>query len=101
MNDILISQIEPERYFTQEVYLDEKYILLAPETPVPEDLLERLSRWGFDYLKTQGKQAEKPSTASQTAVGGDAPLTMVDQDIKDKQAMEDANKDYRNFVEFG
>ena len=100
MQEILISQVEPGKYFTQEVFLDEKYILLAPETPITEELVSRLSRWGFDYIRTQGSVAEKPSTASQTAGASEAPLTMVDQDIKDVQAMEEANQDYRGFIEF-
>ncbi len=100
MQDVLVSQVQPGKYFTQEVFLDEKYILLSPETPISEELLERLGRWGFDYVKTGGTQAEKPSTAAQTAGANEAPLTLIDQDIKDREAMEEANKQYRSFVDF-
>lgn len=100
MQDVLVSQIEAGKYFTQEVFLDEKYILLSPETPVSEELLERLNRWSFDRVKTGGSQAEKPSTAAQTAGATEAPLTLMDQDIKDREAMEEANKEYRSLIEF-
>ncbi len=100
MRDILLSQVEAGRYFTQEVFLDEKYILLSPETPVTEELIERLGKWGFDYLKTSGTIADKPSTNAPAAGGGDAPVSMVDQDIKDNQGMEEANRQYRAFADF-
>lgn len=100
MQDLLVSQIEAEKFFTQEVFLDEKYILLSPETPISEELLDRLSRWGFERVKTGGSQAEKPSTAAQTAGATEAPLTLMDQDIKDREAMEEANKEFRSLIEF-
>ena len=100
MQDLLVSQIEAGKFFTQEVFLDEKYILLSPETPISEELLDRLSRWGFERVKTGGSQAEKPSTAAQTAGATEAPLTLMDQDIKDREAMEEANKEFRSLIEF-
>lgn len=100
MQDLLVSQIEAGKFFTQEVFLDEKYILLSPETPVTEELKERLTRWGFDRIRTTGSMAEKPSTAAQTVGGSEAPLTLMDQDIKDREAMEEANKEFRSLIEF-
>ena len=46
---------------TKPIYLDEKFILLSPEIAVPEDLVARLSHWGFDQVFSEGQITAEPA----------------------------------------
>jgi len=58
MNEIALTELRPKLYFTKYLYLDEGYVLLAPETPVTPELIARLTRWEFRNLKTEGVPTE-------------------------------------------
>ena len=49
-----LKDIKPKQFFSRELFLDEGYVLLAPETPVTEELVNRLTRWEFRELKSEG-----------------------------------------------
>jgi hypothetical protein len=70
-------------YFDKPVFLDERYILLAPDAPVTPDLVRRLRKWKFDDVHCDGQTREVPGYI---AVGGAeaaklAPQT-IDEDIR-------------------
>ncbi|THB68279.1 MAG: hypothetical protein D6B26_00745, partial [Spirochaetaceae bacterium] len=69
MTEILISQLQLGKYYSQPVYLDDKYILLSPETPVTDDLITRLKNWKIDYVYSDGQPmdaAEETATLTET-----------------------------------
>ncbi|HAE21182.1 MAG TPA: HD-GYP domain-containing protein [Spirochaetaceae bacterium] len=54
MNSVPLKDLINDSYFSAPVYLDEKYILLTPETPVTNALINRLAEWEFRQLFTEG-----------------------------------------------
>ncbi|HUW40844.1 MAG TPA: HD-GYP domain-containing protein [Rectinemataceae bacterium] len=54
MNAILLKDLSAKLFFSRPLFLDEGYVLLAPETPVDEALIKRLIRWEFRELRSEG-----------------------------------------------
>lgn len=102
MNKIVSSQLTDGIYISDETFLDEKFILLSPEIAVDQPLLDRLQRWKFDYLITNGELTDEPSTGTGTgiAAGDDAPLAAIDQGRRDQREMKEAHGEYEKLVHF-
>lgn len=102
MNQILSSQLTDGVYVTKPTYLDEKFILISPEIAVSDELMERLSRWGFDHLLSDGEIVTEPPTISTAATveSEDTPLAAIDQGRRDSQEMRQAQAVYNELIEF-
>lgn len=102
MDTIVRSQLQEGLYINRETFLDEKYILLSPEIPIAQGLIDRLERWKFDYLLTDGHIAETPTYGSGTATAAteDAPLAAIDQGRQDAREMKAAHKTYEDLLHF-
>lgn len=101
MNKIVSTQLTDGVYVSQEAFLDEKYILLSPEIPVDQQFLDRLSRWNFDYLYTDGEISDEPTHGGGVLAGGDdAPLAAIDQGRRDVREMQEAHKHYEELIHF-
>lgn len=101
MNTILVSQMQDGFYVTDEAYLDEKYIVLTPDIPVSEGLVERLKAWKFDGLLSNGEITKEPPKQTLAAQSTDsAPLAAVDSGRQDTRQMEKARKEYQEFLRF-
>ena len=106
MKTVSIGNLEPNLYITDHVFLDENYILLSPDTPVSQELTERLKRWRYSEVYTLGMPSSEPpakSAISEAATGqvvnSGAGGTM-DSDIKDKEAQKAAWKFFTETVEY-
>ncbi len=101
MNRIATSQLTDGVYISRETFLDEKFILLSPEIPVDQALIDRLQRWKFRQLVTDGEISdEPPSAGSSVSTGDDAPLAAIDQGRRDAREMQDAHKQYEEFLHY-
>jgi len=98
MKRISVSELRQDSYIDAPVYLDEAYILLSPDTPITEQLIERLKRWGYEAVLSDGQIAETPSHANTGSAA--ATSSVLDMDIKEKQQMEEAKKLYYSLVNF-
>ena len=47
MNAVALRDLKPNTFFTKFLFLDGGFVLLAPETPVTQELINRLTRWEF------------------------------------------------------
>jgi HD-GYP domain-containing protein (c-di-GMP phosphodiesterase class II) len=56
MDRINIRDLKPEGVFSKPVYLDPRYILLTPETPVSQALIRSLIQWEFREVLSEGRQ---------------------------------------------
>jgi HD-GYP domain-containing protein (c-di-GMP phosphodiesterase class II) len=99
MKDVLVNTITPGKYFTDKVFLDQKYILLSPETPISEEMLENLKKWHLHRVLTSGVEVDEipGSLAGQSE---QAPLVSLDMDMKEASEMEEARKIYGEILEF-
>lgn len=100
MNDFLLSQIEEGKYFNHGAFLDENYILLSPETPVTDSLIERLKRWDYSYVYSNGDMSDRPSSATASGEGDDVEIANINSQFKEKEELEKAEKAFVSIVEF-
>jgi putative nucleotidyltransferase with HDIG domain len=98
MNEISVSELQEGNYFDSPVYLDEAFVLLSPDTPITEELIQRLKDWGYEKVFCDGKLSEAPAYISSGAAT--TASSVLDMDIKDKQDIVDAKKLYYALVNF-
>jgi len=79
MNSVPVSGLTAGTYYDKPVYLDEKYLLLTPDSPVTPELLKRLQKWKYTQVRTDGKP--KDVSGSMSASGSVTPQT-IDDDIQ-------------------
>jgi HD-GYP domain-containing protein (c-di-GMP phosphodiesterase class II) len=88
---IPVSTLADGAYFDQPVFLDETFVLLAPDAPVTPELVRRLRKWKYDDVHCDGHTREVPGYL---AVAGAeaaklAPQT-IDEDIRSDEQREAA-----------
>jgi HD-GYP domain-containing protein (c-di-GMP phosphodiesterase class II) len=88
MKTFSITDLKPDSYFDSPVYLDDAFILLSPDTPLTEELIQRLKRWGYEAVLSEGQLGDAPAYVSSGAAATAA--SVLDMDIKDKQQIEEA-----------
>jgi HD-GYP domain-containing protein (c-di-GMP phosphodiesterase class II) len=98
MKEISVSELQEDNYFDSSVYLDEAFILLSPDTPLTEELIQRLKSWGYETVLSDGELSEAPAYISSGAAA--TASSVLDMDIRDNQQMEDAKKLYYALVNF-
>ncbi|MDA8427465.1 MAG: HD-GYP domain-containing protein [Treponema sp.] len=72
MNAILLKDLSAKLFFSKPLFLDEGYVLLAPETPVDEALIKRLTRWEFRELRSEGVPVIAETKAEGAGKDGEA-----------------------------
>ena len=60
------------------VYLDDKYILLSPETPLRRSVLDRLTRWRIDYVYSEGNRSDEQVLPDRTDMQQDDETVIAD-----------------------
>ena len=93
-----VSALDPGHYFTKPVYLDERYILLTPETPLTEQIVARLQGWSYQTVASEGTPVEKPVAVSPDS--GILVAMSVDQDVKESTLFGEAESHYGELLGF-
>ncbi len=100
MQKQLLQSIESGKYFSRPAFLDEKYILLSPETPLSEALKKRLMAWGYSYLYTDGEPVDAPPTAHTPGASNDAPVVSYEEGRKETEALKAAQAIFDELLSF-
>ena len=98
MKEISVVELQEGNYFDAPVYLDETFILLSPDTPLSEELIQRLKHWGYEKVLSNGTLSEAPAYISSGAAT--TASSVLDMDIRDKQEIVDAKKLYYSLVNY-
>jgi putative nucleotidyltransferase with HDIG domain len=98
MKEISVLELQPDSYFDSPVYLDESFILLSPDTPISEELVQRLKSWGYEKVLSEGQITEAPAYGSSGAAADSTSL--LDVDIREKQQIDESRKLYYALVNF-
>jgi HD-GYP domain-containing protein (c-di-GMP phosphodiesterase class II) len=98
MREVPVADLKVDTYFDAPVYLDDRYILLSPETRITAELIERLKRWGFEAVLTEGNSVEAPSYV--LAGGTKNASSLLDADIRERKNLERARKLYYAVIHF-
>jgi HD-GYP domain-containing protein (c-di-GMP phosphodiesterase class II) len=59
MRHYVLEEIPPDSYFSRTVYLDDQFILAAPETSFDEQLIKALRDWKFQEILTEGEPRQE------------------------------------------
>jgi putative nucleotidyltransferase with HDIG domain len=98
MRDVPVDELKEDTYFDAPVFLDDRYILLSPETQVSAELIERLKRWGFNQVRTDGRAVEAPPFVLARGAKSSSPL--LDLDIRERKKLEQARNLYYAVIHF-
>lgn len=99
MQNVNVRTLTPGKFFSKPVYLDERFVLLSPETPLPQELRDRLLTWGFDTVRTDGVATDAPTSTGPAS--GEAPVVgTLDQDLREATALQAAADFYLKLVNF-
>lgn len=98
MRSVPVENLESDAYFTARAYLDEKYILLSPETPITTQLINRLGRWKYSHILCDGTISDAPTVAETSST--EATSVSIDQDIKEQNLFNEAQSFYTELVTF-
>ena len=79
MKEFAVNELKVQTYFTEPVYLDDGYILLAADVPITTDLINRLVAWGYRIVFTEGEPAESPQETDSDAASGEIAQSLEDE----------------------
>jgi HD-GYP domain-containing protein (c-di-GMP phosphodiesterase class II) len=96
MKDYPLAAIAPETYFSRPLYLDQRFIIAAPEMPVSAAIKRALEDWGFDTLRSDGEPVDEYSLEETQTPDQTAPGTVF-KDTADIEQMQRAEKMYLQF----
>ena len=99
MKTINITEIEPDSYYSEPVFLDEKYILTTSDIPVPEDMIERLKKWHYKIVFSDGEAGQKPVVNS---ISGDDGFisSNLNEDLAHEETKQEAQVFFREICGF-
>jgi HD-GYP domain-containing protein (c-di-GMP phosphodiesterase class II) len=94
MKKVSVNQLSENMYINAPVYLEENYILLNPETPVRKPLIDRLIRWNYDHVLTDGMPAEEAKASTAGEQGGQEGTAgpTLDQDVREQEGLKKARE---------
>lgn len=102
MNTLKLLELKPPVYFTEDVYIDKKFLLFTQESRFTDELKRLLSEWQFTLLYTKGSVTETDPQKKEDKTGEKADDT--DKDVKtspeQKLSGELVEKNYRKFYAF-
>jgi HD-GYP domain-containing protein (c-di-GMP phosphodiesterase class II) len=68
MKNISVIGLTPNFYFSAPVFLEKDYILLTPEMPVTQSLLDRLRKWNYTFIFSEGDSSGKPGDGKENII---------------------------------
>jgi len=101
MNAILLKDLSAKLFFSRPLFLDEGYVLLAPETPVDEALIKRLIRWEFRELRSEGvPMAAEAKTESADKDGETEAVLHFADSAGDRERLQGIAAFYEDFTSY-
>ena len=99
MNEFLVKEIQPNSFFTKTLYLDNAFVITAPEMPLVEEVIQILGKWSFTSLLSEGEQRDEyTKSSSGTEASKDVTIVLSQQSDSDK--LEKAEEFYKGFLYF-
>lgn len=99
MKSIPINSIRPLLVPDGALFLDQDYILLTPDIPVPQSLIERLVRWKFTSILVDESQKPNESGLAQNLSEGDVTLEFLDDSNAENRERAEVQTLYVGFLE--
>ena len=99
MKRIPLSSLVPGTFFDEPVFLDGDYILLTPDSPVTPELVQRLQKWRYMEVATDGNAKDAPGYLMGASSTSGAPQT-IDEGIQENEQVEAAREFHAAFTAF-
>ncbi|MDR1836954.1 MAG: HD-GYP domain-containing protein [Treponema sp.] len=99
MNEFLVKEIQPHSFFTKTLYLDNSFVITAPEMPLVDEVIHILGKWSFKSLFTEGEQ-RKEYTKSSSGTEASKDVTIVLSQQSDSDKLEKAEEFYKGLLYF-
>ena len=102
MNTLKLLELKTPVYFTEDVYIDKKFLLFTRESCFSDELKRLLSEWQFTLLYTKGTvtesdpQKKEDKSGEKTDTTGDTVQAVPEQ----KLSGELVEKTYQRFYAF-
>ena len=102
MNTLKLLELKTPVYFTEDVYIDKKFLLFTQESCFSDELKRLLSEWQFTLLYTKGSVTETYPQKKGDKAGEKADDTSKDAKILPEQKLsgELVEKTYQKFYAF-
>ncbi|MDR0600997.1 MAG: HD domain-containing protein, partial [Treponema sp.] len=98
MKNYTLGEIPPDSYFTKTVYLDDRFVIAAPEMPFSRDLITILGNWEFREVRSEGEPRED-YVAEETAAE-EADLSPAGMAASDADKIKRAGEFYISFQKY-
>ena len=101
MNTLKLLELQPPLYFTEDVYIDKKFLLFTRESCFSDELKRLLSEWQFTVLYTKGTVTEEnPQNTGNTDDEKSDTNDSVPPSTEQKLSGEMVEKNYQGFFAF-
>ena len=101
MNTLKLLELQPPLYFTEDVYIDKKFLLFTRESCFSDELKRLLSEWQFTVLYTKGTVTEEnPQNTGNTDDEKSDTNDSVPPSTEQKLSGELIEKTYQSFYAF-
>lgn len=67
MNQVKVSELQAGTKFNKPVFVDETNLFVPEDVEIRQKDIERLQKWGVDFVRTEGEVVTASSTLQQTA----------------------------------
>ncbi|MDR2363414.1 MAG: HD-GYP domain-containing protein, partial [Spirochaetaceae bacterium] len=94
-----VNDIPSDAYFSKAGYLDDRFVLIAPETPFTMDTRNLLLKWKFKEILSDGeyRMDYHPENDAAFDSHGEIPETRV---LTDREKIKQAEVFYNSFIEY-
>ncbi len=96
MDKVSLSNLQEGSFLRSKVFLDEKYILMSPETPLTKEIIQRLNTWGFSELYTGSEEVQTTDKTGEPT----QEHPVVEQSIEEQQKEKETLKYYYDCLAF-
>ncbi|MDR2740184.1 MAG: HD-GYP domain-containing protein [Treponema sp.] len=94
-----VKTLPPERFFSQPVYLDQQFVIAAPEMAVSAAIKSALQEWGFETIQSEGEPREDYSPEEIPARGTAAAAPKESVDAEQIKKAEGLYTNFQSYVE--
>jgi HD-GYP domain-containing protein (c-di-GMP phosphodiesterase class II) len=98
MNRYAVKDIPPDYFFSKTAYLDDEFVVAAPEMPFTPDLIQTLLKWDFREVVSEGEPGDSYAAGAEEARAADLTAASALTDAEKINWAEKFLRDLRAYV---
>ncbi len=100
MKSLGVKLLSSDSYYTAPIFLDEKYILTAPDIPLTAGMIEKLEKWQIKMVFSDGQPGNKPVAALPVAEEEGVQATNLNEDLANEEVKKETQVFFREICGF-